>query len=101
MLGIEPVHRPQLPAACTAALTSREGVRQFLRGRLRMLDGRLAVEPVGGPGSHLVASLARSDALIVVPEDVTQVPAGGTVTVLSFGTLPHGDAEADGTGRDG
>ena len=40
------------------------------------------VEPVGGSGSHLVGDLAASDALIVVPEDVTEVAAGAAVTVI-------------------
>ena len=38
--------------------------------------------PVGGQGSHLIGDLAESDALIVVPEAVTSVEAGETVTVL-------------------
>jgi molybdopterin molybdotransferase len=40
------------------------------------------VRPVGGPGSHLIASLAAANALIVVPENVTEVEAGGAATVL-------------------
>ncbi|NHC45941.1 molybdotransferase-like divisome protein Glp [Motilibacter aurantiacus] len=95
MLGMEPAARPLVPAVSTTALTSREGVRQFLRGRLRTRDGTIEVEPVGGPGSHLVASLARSDALIVLPEDVTSVPEGGMVSVLPFGGSPAGDAPDD------
>jgi molybdopterin molybdotransferase len=45
-------------------------------------DGRYVVRPVGGAGSHLVASLAHSNALVVVPEDVTEVPAGASVEVM-------------------
>ena len=50
--------------------------RQFLRGRR---VGRGGVTPVGGPSSHLVAALAASDVLIVIPEDVTEVAAGDSV----------------------
>lgn len=41
-------------------------------------DGRATVAPAasGGSGSHLVASLARADALAIVPADVTEVRAG-------------------------
>ena len=42
----------------------------------------LAVTPVGPQGSHMIGDLAESDALIVVPESVTSVAAGETVTVL-------------------
>jgi molybdopterin molybdotransferase len=63
-------------------MTSPEGRRQFMRGQVGVdAEGRY-VEPVGGPGSHLIGHLAESDALIVVPESVTSVDAGETVTVL-------------------
>jgi molybdopterin molybdotransferase len=61
--------------------SSPEGKRQFLRGVLR--DGEL--HRVGGPGSHLVAALAASDALIVVPEEATSLAAGDEVQMLSLG----------------
>jgi molybdopterin molybdotransferase len=37
---------------------------------------------VSGQSSHQLASLARADALIVVPESVTELPGGATVEVL-------------------
>ena len=61
------------------SLTSVPGKRQFLRGRLTE-DGR--AEVVGGPGSHLVATLAASELLIVVPEGVTSLAAGGEVDTV-------------------
>jgi len=74
-----------MPSAATERLelaeplTSVPGKRQFLRGR-RSDDGRVVV--VGGPGSHLVASLAASDLLIVVPEDLTALDAGAVVDTV-------------------
>jgi molybdopterin molybdotransferase len=59
-----------------SAVSSIAGRRQFLRGRRVGRDG---VTLVGGPSSHLVAALAASDVLIVVPDDVTQVAAGDSV----------------------
>ena len=38
--------------------------------------------PVGGHGSHLIGDLASSNALVVVPADVTAVAAGEQVQVL-------------------
>jgi len=64
------------PAELAVDVRSVPGKRQFLRGR-RLTDGR--VEPVAGPGSHLVAGLAASDVLIVVPEDTLELAAGSTV----------------------
>ena len=64
------------PRILATGTTSALGKRQFLRGK--KLDGGL-VELASGPGSHLVAGLAASDVLIVVPEDVTTLAAGDSV----------------------
>jgi molybdopterin molybdotransferase len=59
-------------------LVSPAGKLQIRRGRLRR-DG--AVQLVGGPGSHLLGALASSDALVMVPEHVTELSAGAEVEV--------------------
>jgi molybdopterin molybdotransferase len=82
MMGRTPYLRPEADAMLTHELHSPEGRRQFARGRLSIVDGRLAVTPVGAQGSHLIGDLAESNALVVVPEPVTRVEAGETVTVL-------------------
>jgi molybdopterin molybdotransferase len=85
MMGIAPASRPTVRARLTHSVTSPAGRRQFLRGVVTVgNDGTTVTEvaPVGGSGSHLVGDLAASDALIVVPEDVTAVAAGETVTVI-------------------
>jgi molybdopterin molybdotransferase len=82
MLGVEPLHRPVVRASCLEPLTSPAGMRQYARGWLDVAEGRYVVRPVGGPGSHLVGDLAHANALIVVPEAVSEVPAGGTVDVM-------------------
>lgn len=89
LLGARDVHRRRLPAALASDVRSPAGRRQLLRARLEV-DGRgLVAVPVGGPGSHLLGSLARADALVDVPADVTHVAAGETVTVVD---LREGDA---------
>lgn len=64
----------------TDDLRSVAGKRQFLRARF---DGD-GVTLVSGPGSHLVAGLAASDALVIVPEDAVELRAGDTVTVWAL-----------------
>ncbi|NUR89946.1 MAG: molybdopterin molybdotransferase MoeA [Nonomuraea sp.] len=66
-------------ARVTGALRSPSGRRSFLRGVLAP-DG--SVSPVHGQGSHQLAALASANALITVPEDVTEVPAGDDVEVI-------------------
>ncbi|MEO9323311.1 gephyrin-like molybdotransferase Glp [Nocardioides sp. C4-1] len=85
MMGIAPESRRPVRARLTHRVGSPPGRRQFLRGTVSLgADGITVteVEPVGGSGSHLVGDLAASDALIVVPEDVTEVAAGEQVTVI-------------------
>jgi molybdopterin molybdotransferase len=82
MMGRTPYLRPEADALLTHDLRSPDGRRQFARGTLSVVDGRLAVTPVGEQGSHMIGDLAESDALIVVAESVTRVEAGETVTVL-------------------
>jgi molybdopterin molybdotransferase len=77
-LGHAAPDRLRAPARLTGPLRSPAGRRQFLRGRYD--NGE--VSQVGGPGSHLVAHLARANCLVVVPQDVTELPAGAEVDVV-------------------
>jgi molybdopterin molybdotransferase len=77
-LGHSSPERLRTSARLTEELRSPAGKRQFLRGRF---DGGVVTQ-VGGPGSHLVAHLARANCLVVVPEDVTELPAGAEVVVV-------------------
>jgi molybdopterin molybdotransferase len=77
-LGHATPDRLRTAATLAAPLQSPPGRRQFLRG---FVDGG-RVSQVGGPGSHLVAHLARANCLVVVPEDVTELPAGAEVDVV-------------------
>jgi molybdopterin molybdotransferase len=82
MLGVEPIMRPIVRARVSEALRSPPGRRSYLRAWLSVEEGAYTVRPVGGTGSHLIASLAASNALIVVPEASTEVAAGAAVSVL-------------------
>jgi molybdopterin molybdotransferase len=71
--------RPTLRGTLGAPYSRRSAEkRQFLRGRL---DGT-TVTVAGGPGSHLVAALARADCLVVVPEGLSRMDEGETVDVI-------------------
>ena len=74
--GIPPIQPRVLPLA--VAVRSPAGRRQWLRGVV--LDGR--AHPVGGPGSHLVAAMARAEVLIDVPAEAESLAAGDGVGVL-------------------
>jgi molybdopterin molybdotransferase len=82
MLGSEPIHRPRVRARLTESLVSPAGRRQFVRVRLTVEDGDYVAAPVGGAGSHLIAAMAHANALAVVPEEITELPAGTPVPVM-------------------
>jgi molybdopterin molybdotransferase len=82
MLGHQQIYRPVVRAVLVDPLQSPKGRRQFARGHLLVEDGRYVVRPAGGQGSHMLGALARANALVVVPEDVTEVKPGTAVAVL-------------------
>jgi len=83
--ALQDLHSQRPPAAraiLTADLRSPPGKRSFLRGVLDPATG--SVTPVTGQASHQLASLARANALIVVPEQVTAMAGGDAVEVLEL-----------------
>jgi molybdopterin molybdotransferase len=78
-LGHPYPERPIVTARLGQRWTSPAGRRQFRRGQLDAVHG--VVNEIGGPPSHLLASLARADCLVVVPEQVTELDAGASVQV--------------------
>ena len=69
-------------AVLSASVRSPRERRSFLRGILDRSAG--TVTPVSGQASHQLASLARANALIIVPESVTGFPEGSDVDVLEL-----------------
>jgi molybdopterin molybdotransferase len=84
-LGHQQVERPRPVATLTTAVTAPAGKRQFRRGHYE--PGPASVEPVGGPGSHLLGSFAVANCLFVVPEPDEQLPAGARVEIIDLATL--------------
>ncbi|MFP3581099.1 molybdopterin molybdotransferase MoeA [Arthrobacter sp. SIMBA_036] len=73
-----PALRTSRTARLGESLTSPQGKHQVRRGTLQG-DGSVRLE--GGEGSHLVHALARSNALVHIPGDVTELPDGAEVEV--------------------
>ena len=85
MMGMSDLFRPTVRAACEIAFDSPAGKTQFARAHLRVDAGRYVVSPVGGQGSHVLGGLARANALLVVPADVTRVEVDDALTVIDLG----------------
>jgi molybdopterin molybdotransferase len=83
----EPERGKRAQAVLTEPVRSPAGKRSFLRGMFlrRELDRPIGlVTPVSGQASHQLASLAKANALVLVPEQVTSLDAGETVDVLEL-----------------
>lgn len=76
---------PAMRARLTVSIDKSHARREFVRGRRYWGDdGVLHVEPDPATGSHRLLAAAQSDALIVVEEDVRELPAGALVDVLPY-----------------
>jgi molybdopterin molybdotransferase len=83
LLGKQQIQRATVQAIALEAAESPPGKRQYRRGVLhREASGEYSVSLVGGAGSHLIASMASSNCLVVFDEEVTEVSAGSRVTVI-------------------
>jgi molybdopterin molybdotransferase len=76
--GTDDLSLRSVRATLTGPVRSPSGRRSYLRA---VLDGS-KVTPLSGQGSHQIAYLGRANALIVVPERETRLPADEEVDVL-------------------
>jgi molybdopterin molybdotransferase len=82
MQGIFRERAKRAPVTLAGPVQSPAGRRSYLRGILDA-DGGF-VTPVAGQASHQLANLARANALIIVPEEVTSLDAGASVDVMEL-----------------
>jgi molybdopterin molybdotransferase len=82
MLGRRNPYRRTVTARTLEPISSPEGRRQFLRGQLmRDEDDEYLVHILGGGGTHLLASLAEANCLVLIDESATELPIGTEVSV--------------------
>jgi molybdopterin molybdotransferase len=82
MQGIFRERAKRAPVTLAGSVRSPAGRRSYLRGILDNDAG--LVTPVAGQASHQLANLARANALIIVPEEVTTLEAGASVDVMEL-----------------
>ena len=82
MLGATPLERPRVRAVASTVLRAPADKAAFLRVLLEVRKGAYVVTPVSGAGSHLLAGMARANALAIVPVGVQEIAAGDPVDVL-------------------
>lgn len=83
MLGRRDVHPRTIQVRVAHDIESRAGLVRFLRVRLlRNVDGMPGAELTGNQGSGVLTSIARADALLIVPLDVDTLEAGQTALAV-------------------
>lgn len=83
--GLHPNPLPSVRARLTTPVSSPRGRRSYLRAVLAgptAADGAPSVAPAVRQGSHQLSALADANGLLVVPEEVTELPAGALAEVL-------------------
>ncbi len=95
MLGHRLPFRRTVPVCVGEPITLGPKLRHFLRAVVRPEgpDGHLTARLTGPQGSGILTSMARANALLIVPEDRPAVPAGETLAALLLDD-PHHVAEA-------
>ena len=82
MQGLAPDPLPTVKARLAGPLRSPGGRRSFIRARLEYSGSGYDATPVGGQGSHQLATLAAANALVIVPEWIAQLGAGDEVEAM-------------------
>lgn len=81
MTGHTNLFRRTLQAALGEDVDKVAGLRFFLRGVVRKMDGKYVVSTTGGQGSGILKSMVLANGIIVLPEEATKVSRGTPVTV--------------------
>ena len=81
MMGFARLFRPERHGTLASEWTRRQADDrlQFLRVLVREEEGELRAALAGPQGSGILSSVARANALALIPEDVSAVAAGGRV----------------------
>ena len=84
MQGFSRIFRSVVQARLDGAVRTRPSHTYFLRGHLERAAGGWVARPAGAQGSAAVKSLARGNALLVVPEGALPPEPGGSVAALAL-----------------
>jgi molybdopterin molybdotransferase len=79
--GHERLERPKVRARVTEALRS-DGRESYLRAEVVRTEGGYEARLTGLQGSHIMSSLVRANALVIVPEGAAELPAGTELEAL-------------------
>ncbi len=82
MRGLNDLSRPLVQAQLTEAASHHTGRRSYQRAFAWQEQETWFAHPLGGQGSHQMRSMVQANALLILPHDVPEVPAGEFATVM-------------------
>jgi len=82
MLGVTDWERPVVEAALMDAVRHKDSRRHYLRVRVEEHEGEYRATLTGEQGSGILSSMVKANALAIIPEEWTHVPAGARVQVM-------------------
>jgi molybdopterin molybdotransferase len=96
MQAREHVHAPTIRVRAAHRIESPPGLVRFLRVTLEREGGSdlPAARLTGGQGSGILTSVAKADALLVVPIDRESIEQGETATAVPLHALDEGQSES-------
>lgn len=77
-------HQPRTDSAELAEAIRSDGRRTYMRVTLERKDGNLLAHSTGTQSSGALSSLVAADGLLIIPEGMTDVPAGTRLPVRVF-----------------
>lgn len=81
MAGHTRLERPQVPAIVQEEIYS-DGRESYIRAIVQREGEVYTAVTTGAQGSHMMTSLIAANALLIVPEGVTHVPAGQSLSAM-------------------
>lgn len=87
MAGHTQLERPQITAVLTDEIHS-DGRESYVRAVVRREENGYVATTTGSQGSHIMTSLVKANALLIVPEGVTYVPSGSQLSAMMIDWPP-------------
>ena len=85
MQGHRALHRRTTRVSLAEPVRTAGRLTHFLRAVVTDDQGRLTARLTGPQGSGILTSMAKANALLVVPEDTNELPAGAEATAILLG----------------
>jgi len=80
-MGHKNIFRPIVEAILQEDISKKPGRRHFMRAKVSLEEDRYVVTTTGPQGSGILNSMVEANALLIVPEEKTEVKKGERVLV--------------------